>query len=319
MRHVIGLVLVGLGVFLLGTGAMVHFHVAPQLIAAPTDTYNKTVLRADNATYFDVGALQTRTGATITATNTVRGDVRASNDDVAVWDSFAAVQDLNNNVLVDMRQQRLAFDRRSGELTGCCGTHIQNQPLNRPSGIGLFWPVDVGKRGYQVFDSQTRRAWPVTFAGEETLDGVRTYRFVQRIPPTKITEPARTVPGGLLGLGAGSGDVAVDRYYQAEATYWIDPRTGAPVNQRQHTISTLQAQQGPGRLVVADLDLRMTDESRRALLDKSEDGARSAGMIKTVVPLVCLVAGLVLVVGGLVLAARPRGTRGISRRDAAEA
>jgi hypothetical protein len=301
VRHVIGLTLTGLGIFLLVGGILVRFYVAPRLITAPTDIYQITTLRATNASYFDAASLKVRTGATLTATNTVRGDAKAGHGDIAVWDSFTAVQDLAHNVMVSIQPQRVAFDRRTAQLTNCCGASVQGDTTTRQSGIGLFWPINVAKRNYSLFDSQTKRAWPIRYAGQESVHGVRTYRFVEHIPATKLDRKVPDLPGGLLGLDKKIGAVAVDPYYEADVTYWVDPRTGTPLNERQKVLSTLQAKQGPGRLVVADMDLQMTDTVQRTLLAKSEDGARGIRTLTTVIPLAGLLVGAVTTGAGILL------------------
>ncbi|MBA9005458.1 DUF3068 domain-containing protein [Thermomonospora cellulosilytica] len=318
MRNIIGLVLIGLGVFALATGVLVRFYVAPELIAAPTDLYRVTRLQAQNATYLNPATGQMRTGATITATNTIRGDTRAAEGDVAVWDTTTVIEDVANATTIDVRNQRLAFDRRTAELVRCCRAAVQGDTGVAQSGIGLFWPVDVEKKDYRVFDATTRQAWPASFDGEETVQGVRTYRFVQTIPATRLAHAqVPNVPGSLLGLGADSGDVPVDRYHQAEITYWIDPRSGAPVSQRQHVVSTLRAENGPGQVVVADMDLRPTPESQRAMVDTVEDSAGRIRMMQTVIPALLVAGGLALAVAGTVLAGGD-GRASRHRRDARE-
>jgi hypothetical protein len=308
VRHAISTILAGVGIFLMTTGILTRFYAAPRLIEAPTNTYQVSTLKAANADYFDAHTLKVRTGATLTATNTVRGDVKASHGDTAVWDSFTAIQDLTNGSLVDVRSQRLAFDRRTAQLTNCCGASVQGDTSVRQSGIGLFWPIHVAKRSYQLFDTQTLQAWPIRYDGQETVRGVRTYRFVGHIPATRLNEKVSDIPGEWLGLGKKSGAVAVDRYYQADITYWIDPRTGAPLNQRQRVLSTLRPRQGTGQLVVADMDLQMTDASQRTVLAKDKDGVGSIQLLTTVVPLACLLLGLLLATSGVLLVFRTRRT-----------
>ncbi|MDN3357584.1 DUF3068 domain-containing protein [Actinomadura sp. DC4] len=315
MRRVIGLTLIGFGAFLLAGGVLIRYYVAPRVIQAPTDTYQVTTLQAQNAAYFDAASLRIRTGATVTATNTVRGDPRASHGGTAVWDSFTAIEDPANNVSLDVQRQRLAFDRRDARLTNCCGVSVQGDPKVRQSGIGLFWPVDVKKRTYQLFDLPTRRTWPIAYDGEERVNGVRAYRFVQHVPDTRVVGAVPPLPGELLGLGAKSGTVTADRYYQADVTYWIDPRTGAPLNQREKVLSTLRSRTGGGRLVVADLDLRMVARSQRQLLDKADDGARSISVVTFVIPLVCVLVGLVSIACGALT--RAQGRRADRARPAA--
>ncbi|WUI03177.1 DUF3068 domain-containing protein [Spirillospora sp. NBC_00431] len=302
MRRTIGFTLIGLGAFMLAGAVLARLYVAPTLIGAPEDHYQVTRLRADNAAYFDAATLTPRTGATVVATNTIRGDVGAGGDGVAVWDSTTTVQDTANGTTIELQRQRLAFDRRTARLGGCCGAAVDGDKRVRQSGIGLFWPVEPEKKGLELFDVSTRRAWPVTFAGEERRNGVRAYRYVQRVPDTKIPSALPAVPPELLGLPKGGPPVQVDRYQRSDSTYWIDPRTGAPVDQQRHVVSTLKPRQGPGVLVVADLDLKLTPESQRDLQARSDDGAAKIRLLETIVPLSLLGAGLLALAAGLALA-----------------
>ncbi|MDL4821688.1 DUF3068 domain-containing protein [Actinomadura opuntiae] len=302
MRNVIGMVLIGLGAFLVLTAVLVRFYVAPRLIAAPTDVYQVTRLRAENATYFDAARLQQVTGATVVATNTVRGDVTSSQDDIAVWESSTVVQDVARGTTIEIQNQRVAFDRRTGRLTNCCGASVQGETSVRQSGLGLFWPVHATKKAKQVYDPATRRPWPAVFDGSERVHGVLAWRFVQHVPATKVPgQQLPDVPGELLGRGKNSPSVAVDRYYQADATYWVDPRTGAPIDQEQKVLSTLQPRTGPGRLVVGQMDLRMTPESQKSLQGKSSDGAAKINLLKTAVPIGAAAVGAVLLAAGAVV------------------
>ena len=88
------LVLAGVGAFLVASGLLLRFYAAPRLIAAPADLYQTDTLVATDASYFDQGSLTTRHGVTLTYTLTIRGDPGASTSTTAVWDSFAALADL---------------------------------------------------------------------------------------------------------------------------------------------------------------------------------------------------------------------------------
>ncbi|MFG2091340.1 DUF3068 domain-containing protein [Spirillospora sp. NPDC048824] len=317
MRRIIGVVLTGLGVFLLATGLLVRFYVGPTLIGAPTDVYQVTRLKADNATYLDASSVTLRTGATVVATNTTRADVKASGDDVAVWDSGTIIQDTVRGNTIEIQKARYAFDRKTGQLKDCCGAAIQGDTNVRMDGVALFWPLEVRKKGLEVFDTGTLRAWPVTFDGEERVDGKRTYRFVQHVPETKVTGKVPALPAEMFGRPEGDPAVETDRYTKLDATYWVDPRTGAPIDQQRHVVTTLRPKQGPGSLVVADLNLRMTPESREALSAKSDEGAEQMRLLETVVPLAGIGAGLPIMVAGLILVfgGRGPGRRGTRRGE----
>ncbi|OLT31139.1 hypothetical protein BJF79_09100 [Actinomadura sp. CNU-125] len=327
MRSAAVVILAGFGVFLLVTGVLVREYVAPALVRAPTDIYKVQRLRAENASYFDAGKLQVRTGANVTATATVRGDVAASDHDVAVWDMTTVIQDLDRGYLIDIATRRLAFDRRTGELVDCCGAAVQGDTSVRQSGLGVFWPMDVERRAYPMFDVQTRRAWPAEFKGVEEVHGVEAYRFEVHVPQTKIAVETPDVPAKLLGLD-GDAAVPVDRYYQGESVIWVDPRTGAPVDQRQKVHSMLKAKSGPGSLVVADLEMRMAPDAGASPADTANDAAARVRLVETIVPLAMAVLGAVLLAAGILIDRRgqERGPRrrqgrngGTARRLRAEA
>lgn len=317
MQRTIGMLLIGVGAFFLTLSPLVRFYAAKQLLALPIDTYETTRLQADNGTYFDAGNLKLRQGVTVIATNTVRGDVRASNDKVAVWDSFTSTSDATTGTPIDYRQFRQALNRRSSQLVMCCGAAVGNDTSTRQAGLGTVWPVaDVQKKTYQYFDVATKQTLPMSFDGVDRVQGLRVYRFVQHVPNTRIA-PVDDVPGSVLGLGKNSGNVDTDRYYQETKTVWVDPRTGAVVNQEENIRSTLHTKDGVERLTVAAFDLKMVPADQQKLVKLSNDNAKAITAVKTIVPIGTLILGAALLVAGILvsMAAVGSGTHGIRRAD----
>ncbi|HEU5158953.1 MAG TPA: DUF3068 domain-containing protein [Streptosporangiaceae bacterium] len=311
------MLLIGVGAFFLTLSPLVRFYAAKQLLALPIDTYNTTRLQAQNATYFDAGNLKLRQGVTVVATNTVRGDVRASNDKVAVWDSFTSTSDATTGTPIDYRQFRQALDRRTSRLVMCCGAAVGNDTTTRMAGLGTVWPVaNVEKKTYQYFDVATKQTLPMAFDGEDTVQGLRAYRYVQHVPETRIAE-VDDVPGSVLGLGKDSGNVDTDRYFQETKTVWVDPRTGAVVNQEENIKSTLHTKDGVERLTVAAFHLKMTPADQQKLVKLSNDNATAVTVVKTIVPIGTLILGAILLVAGILvtLAATGRGSRGVRRAE----
>lgn len=320
MQRTIGMLLIGVGAFFLTLSPLVRFYAAKQLLALPIDTYETTRLQAQNGTYFDAGNLKLRQGVTVVATNTVRGDVRASTDKIAVWDSFTSTADATTGTPIDYRQARQALNRRTSQLVMCCGASVANDPHTQQSGLGTVWPVaNVQKKTYNYFDLATKRALPINFDGVDKVQGLRTYRYVQHVPDTRIAE-VDDVPGHLLGLGPKSGNVDTDRYYQETKTVWVDPRTGAVVNQEENIRSTLHTRDGVERLTVAAFDLKMIPDDQKKLIKLSSDNARAVTAVKTIVPIVTLLLGAGLLVAGVfvTVAATGRGTRGTRRAQIVE-
>jgi hypothetical protein len=317
VRRKVGLVLIGLGAFFIALAPLLHYYVAHEVLAAPLDLYEKSTLRADGATYLDTAKMAIQKGVTVTATNTTRGDVHAGDGKVAVWDSFTSIEDTNAHVKIETQSQRTVFDRRTGEMQNGRGSQVNSDPNVRQTGIGLFWPIGTKRKSYPYFDTATKRTWPMNFAGEDRTQGVRTYRFTQQVPPT-VTETIKPgVPAALFGLTPAAlakipgydkknDAIAVNRVYQATTTDWVDPRTGAQVNLEQKVTQTLRTSDGVDRLVVGDLDLKMTPDSQKRLVHRSDSDFGLVSLVKTGIPYGGGAAGVVLLFVGLALAVSGR-------------
>lgn len=299
------LAVAGLGAFLLVAGLLLRLYAAPRLIAAPANLYQKDVLTAHDATYFDEGALVSRRGVTLTYTSTVRGDPTASTGNIAVWDSYSVLADRAHHVQVNSMFQRSAFNRHTGLLVNCCGASINDDTRVRQYGIGMFWPIPTHRGDYQVYDISTQRTWPAVYTGTARIGGLVAYRFAQHIPPT-LVQQLPGVPTSLLGLRGPVHSVLADRYYQAANTFWVDPRTGVVLDAHERIRSVLHGPGGRGTLVAAAADLRMTPASRSGLLALAKQSAAAIATVRTTGPLAGGIGGLVLILAGTVRFRRGR-------------
>ena len=299
-RGRVHVVLLGVGAFLVVVAALLRFYAAPRLIAAPADVYETDTLVSPHASYFDEGQLVTWHDVRVTYTLTIRGDQRASNNTVAVWDSFASLADPKLHNVINSVYQRSAFNRRTGEMVDCCGASVNDSTKIKQTGIGLFWPIGTKKQTYLVFDNNSMKSWPARYAGETKDTGVQTYKFTQHVPASKVDQMAG-VPTSLLHIPGPSRNVTANRYYQADNTFWVDPRTGVLVDEEVKAQSYLTAVNGQGKLVAVNLDLRMDQPSRQSLADQANKNAASITMLSVLGPLALGVLGLIL----LLLATSP--------------
>ncbi|MBV9796074.1 MAG: DUF3068 domain-containing protein [Actinobacteria bacterium] len=288
-------VLAGVGAFLLVVGVLLRFYAAPRLIVAPDDTYEQLTLVSPHASYFDEGALVTWHDVRLTYTLTVRGDQQSSNNTTAVWDTFASLADPKLHNVINTVYQRYAFNRRTGQLSNCCGASVNDSTSIRQSGLGLFWPIGTRRQTYQVFDNNSMKSWPATYVGEAEDTGVQTYEFTQHVPAT-LVDQMTGVPTSLLGISGPSRNVVASRYWEATNTFWVDPRTGVLVDQEVKGQSYLTGPNGQGRLVAVDLDLRMDQASRQSLAATADKNASSITMVNLAGPLGLGVLGLLLLV-----------------------
>ncbi|WP_433464312.1 DUF3068 domain-containing protein [Spirillospora sp. CA-128828] len=312
MRRPVGLVLIGLGAFFLTLAPLVRFYVADQVVVAPLNRYQVTNLESKGSTYFDQAGLKLKTGVTLLAKNTVRGDVRANegDDDIAVWDSTTNIYDqADPDKPIQIQGFRIAFDRRTGLLTNCCGTNVDGDNTVRMSGYGLLFPLgNVGKRDYPFFDMTTKQSAPMQFNAVEKVHGLTTYRFTQTIPLTKTAALDAKLPAKMLGLPEDAGDQKVDRYTEAYNTVWVDPRTGIPVKHRENVRSTVRTPDGKGSMIVAQADLITVDKDQRGLVDTADSTALQIDLVRSYLPGAAIFLGLILLFVG--------GSLGMARREA---
>ena len=254
---------------------------------------------APGATYFNESALTTEHHATLTYNEIIRGDAAASTATIAVWDEFTVLEDLKRNVQLIATFQRTGFNRRTGELTNCCGASVNDDTQVRQDGIGVaFWPIGTQQTTYQVYDTNTERAWPAAYSGTDIVQGLLTYRFTQRIPVTVVAQMP-DVPTSLLGLPGPSRNVVADRTFQASNTFWVDPRTGVPIEAEEQILSVVHGPGGQGSLLAAQADLTMSPASQRALAAVARQNAANIATLRQTGPL-----------GGLVLGALGAGGHG---------
>ena len=106
-----------------------------------------------------------------------------------------------------------------------------------------------------------------------------------------------------------SRNVVANRTFQATNTFWVDPRTGVPVNVQERILSVLHAPGGQGRLMVANADLTMTSASQRALAAVARQNAAAITTVRQEGPLGGLLLGLLLLLAGTVRLRRLRWVR----------
>ena len=301
------LVLAGIGVFALVLAAFFSFFVPGKVVKFPLNEYEVMTLQGTGASYFSAKQLTELSGVTMRATYTIKGEVAKSQalglPDVAIWESFVAVQDVTNHTPFQYTYWQLALNRRTGQITNCCKANELGKQHNlRLSGQSYVWPFNTAKHGYKVFDPNARRAVPVTYAGTATTDGIATYRFVESVSGLRVG--SLTIPGMLVGSAAPS--VTLPEYYTGHITYWVDPVTGDPLKLSEQELVTLRDAAGATKLVLISAHLTTTPASVRTVAAPDRSNVSQIQLIGTVIPLAGLVLGVVLLGAGLVLSRRPR-------------
>lgn len=294
------LVLAGLGAFLITAGLLLRFYAAPRLVVAPAGYHGTQVLSDPHATYFNQATLKTVRNARLSYVNTIRGDAAAATPTTVTWDSYAYIWNPKSRVQLSSTYQRAVFDRRTGQLRDCCGAAINDDSRIRQYGVApMFWPIGLRKTTYQLYDASTERPWPAVFHGTAVVHGIRTYEFTQHIPST-VVQKMPGIPMSLLGIPGATYNVTANRTYQADTTFWIDPRTGVPVNVEEKILSQLHDPADLGSLTVAKADLKMDPASQASLAAFANANAARITQVRLTGPLAGVVLGALLLLAAVV-------------------
>jgi hypothetical protein len=303
MRRAIGLILAALGTFLFAAAVLVRTYVPGQVIKYPLNEYLVTQLVGHDVSYFSATKVKPITGATMMVTSTVKGDAGAGTSSTAVWDSFTYLYDQTSHLKFSYSIRRFAFNRQTAELVMCCGANVNGNAGVRQAGlVGFLWPMGTQKHTYQIFDPGINQTRPATYEGTTTVGGISVYRYVEKVPATRSGK--ETVPRSLVGM-TGTSAVTLPEMTTETNTFYVDPLTGAQLNETQNEHVALTDATGAERLVLLNASLSFTPESLAKVVRIDKNARNEISLLKVTVPLAAGLVGIVALVGGILLA-RPR-------------
>jgi hypothetical protein len=247
-----------------------------------------------------------RTDATVTARRIVSGRLNASevkvNGDVALWRVGLVLED-ERSELVNAVEQWVCVDRRTGQGVRPCtqqkiddGTRVDTGA--DMSGLEYKFPFNTQRKDYAFFDVSLRVATPIRYDGQDKINGLDTYRFVQTIQPTKLED--REVPGDLVGGAAGT-TVTAQRLYQNIRTVWVEPYTGIIVKGQEQVRQWLRGPDGRDGQVLLAGTIVFTPQTVQRQVDDAKDGRSKLMALRVTGPILAWVVGTLFVLGGLLL------------------
>jgi DUF3068 family protein len=312
MRRVTGLILAGLGIVLIAAAVLVPTYVSGQIVKFPLNETTTATLAGTGVSYFSQVKLTEKTGVSVRATYTIKGDAAAGTSSTAVWNQTASVRDVTNNLPVSTQTRRFAFDRRTAVLVNCCGANVNgNHAVHQTGIVGYVFPMGTQKQTYQVFDTTLNRAVPFTYSGTADTHGITTYMFTENVPATQVTSV--TVPGAFFRLPAKT--VTLPELYQIRLTYWVDPQTGALLDVNENEKVTLQNPATGGTVAVLfDGDLVATPATVTEVVNLDSSGRTELSLLNTIIPIAAGIAGALALITGIVLLVRkPRRNKDAQR------
>ena len=256
---------------------------------------------------FDPAALASggdpvRTNVPVTSVRNTRGDVSAAesseakDQDLAIYDSFTRLTD-PDGVVVNADTLRVAFNRVSSELVNCCGANYNGQDTTFEGINPLKFPMFTQPQDYDYFDTTLGRAWPAVYSGTEQLEGATVYKFVMTIPPTQTT--TMEVPGSLVGSDEDTFEAP--RFYSNVRTLMVEPTTGSIVKGDELPKQTLRGPDGTDQVTLLEASIGYTPEEVSESVAAAMDSANLLKMLKSTVPLVGLILGLICLGAGAFL------------------
>lgn len=193
------------------------------------------------ATYFSIPRLREMTSY-LSSVNVVRVD-RAASDrasdelgrDALVVEAYACT-DVAGKECRTMRYPlaatltTVAVDPRTGEALDWSGNSLTTQGRTDHDvafdGYVVKLPFDAQRTSYPFWNADLRKALPAAYAGTESLDGLRTYKYVQQIPATDLGP--LDLPGDLVGRRAPTVEARLTE--AGTTTLWVEPATGVIVS-----------------------------------------------------------------------------------------
>jgi hypothetical protein len=291
MRKIIGFVLLAIGAALLAV-AIVTTTWAPGVV-------KKTPLDVDTTTRLDGEAarLDATTGALgaarpVRVTSVTRVDSDASDDKNAAFVQVQCVVYTDAGTTPDCPEgespstfsipepDRFVTDRVSALAVDQSGYIADDLDVVQHDGVINKFPFDVKKSDYQYWDGATEQAWPAKFVDTKTIQGVETYHFSVTISDVAVDEIAAGTPGT----------------YSQQLDMWVEPRTGAIIDQHQDQQRYLE----DGTQAV-DLQLAFTDNQVKTFAGDAKDNVAQLDMVTKTMPIVGFVGGALLLLAGAAL------------------
>jgi hypothetical protein len=313
MRRVIGLTVSGLAVACAAIAVVLGGHLTGPAAGSLANKRETIVLTAAGASYLSPTRLTEITGASIEVTDTIKGAPEAGFPQIAVWREVSSAYDTTHHQPLLPMSRTFAFDTATAELVNCCNQNINGNSVIPQRGIaGWVFPRNTRKQTYDVFDATLGEPEPFSYAGTDTVGGIRAYRFEENIHAARagFSLLSKTEP----------------ELYSMHRTYWVDPETGALLKiSENEDLYLVKPRTGATvtHLFAADLSttpatvarlVRQDRRDRSAGIAAGRDGMRFLGLAAGL----AVVAGILSVFGpGGRAVPRPARGAGQARRGTA--
>jgi hypothetical protein len=237
---------------------------------------------------------------------------------------------------VEQTKWDYAVDRQSLEAVS---NHPSSWTVIPAHGLTVSWPIGAAKKNYTGWTPETQTTATLTYLRSESKQGLTTYVYEAKVPPTKIVDPQilaslpKALPVNLLKLLATApgavppaqaaqlaqllpqlpDPVPLAYTLQDDSTFWVDPYTGLviDVQRTQERIANIALPTGTTvpLLPAVAATYKDTAASSQQAANDARHGRNVIRWLGVYLPIILLALGFVLLVLVLLLFLRDRRRR----------
>jgi hypothetical protein len=293
MRKGFGIGLSVLGGFLITLAILAQFWAPGRLMKTPLDTDSLTLL--DGTAELSDGTGGT-TSFPVKAFSVTRADTTRSDSDVIVFQNSSCLVkdegDIDECVSADDPQERLVSASTDNFATNRRTAMAVDDPKYLPpsaepkEGLVNKWPFEAEKKTYQYWDGYAGQPVDATYDRTESVDGLETYVYKIAVSDAPIE-----LSDGIQGT------------YSVDREIWIDPTTGAIVNQSEHQ-ERIDDEGNPFLI----LDYGFTDDQVAGNAEDAKSNSGALDLVTKTVPLIGWIVGIPALLVGIALQLMRRRT-----------
>jgi hypothetical protein len=186
-------------------------------------------------------------------------------------------------------------------------------------GLSYRFPFNTDKQTYPYFDPIAQKAFDANFSDEEDVNGLTTYRFTQDIgydEAGRLADPVRypslyandidgqvTATAAMWGVSGDDPDerITMTRYYAAQKTFWVDPKSGIIVKQEEHANHYYARDAKKPEVTLADYKVTSNEETVESQVNAARDERDRLALWSLVLPITFTAAGVIALAGGVLL------------------
>jgi hypothetical protein len=186
-------------------------------------------------------------------------------------------------------------------------------------GLTYRFPFDTEKKTYKLFDPIAQKPFDANYDGEEDVNGLTTYRFIQNVgydADGKLVEPVKysslyeddvdsTVKAraSVWGVpGEPDEEITMNRFYAAQRTFWVDPVSGTIVKATDHGYQYYARDALKPEVTYVDYKVTSTESTIESQVAAARDERDRVALWSRVLPITFTALGLVTLIGGALLA-----------------